>query len=119
MASGAFVSSRITNLVLMLGLRETTKSYKMLPYMEANPSVKTFRHAMALDERRIKFSPVHYTHARAQAEDSARGDALAAEAAGTQVRGERIFAPTTTREVWFVGCHSSALCLFLLDVHAC
>lgn len=49
-----------------------------LPYMESNPAIKIFRHALALDEHRVMFAPLYYTP------DAKNDSAL---------------------EVWFSGCH--------------
>jgi len=36
-------------------------SSETLPFTESNPAIKTFRHALALDECRTNFAPLHYT----------------------------------------------------------
>jgi len=61
-----------------VGVWETTASPGSLPYMKSNPAIKTFRHALALDEHRSKYAPLYYT--------SNPGNVSALE-------------------VWFSGCH--------------
>ncbi len=83
----------------MQDLRETVESVgasTILPLLESNPAIKTFRHALALDERLSKFEIVHYT----QADDAAREDT-------TRSRGARKGNTyTSAHEVWFVGGHA-------------
>jgi len=71
--------------VMFVGAWDTVASVgasTILPRIDSNPAIKTFRHALALDERRVKFEPLHYT----------------------QADGET---STSAREVWFPGCHSN------------
>jgi len=47
-----------------VGVWETTKPDQVsdkLPFLKSNPGIKTFRHVLALDERRIGFTPLYYT----------------------------------------------------------
>jgi len=77
---GNFSSEEIG--IKFVGVWDTVASVgasKILPFTESNPSIKTFRHALALDVRHIKFEPVHYDQAN----------------------------NTSAREVWFLGSHSN------------
>ncbi len=70
----------------MYNLRDTVASVglssKTLPFYKSNPSIRLFRHALALDVRRIKFTPLYYKPAGEQA---------------------------SALEVWFSGCHGGTL----------
>ncbi|KAJ2923950.1 hypothetical protein H1R20_g13152, partial [Candolleomyces eurysporus] len=46
---------------------------RTLPFTNSNTSIKTFRHALALDERRVKFQPNYY-HRPAPSEEAAALD---------------------------------------------
>jgi len=77
-------NSSISVNIEFVGVWDTVASvgiHRILPLIESNTSIKTFRHALALDERRIKFEPVYYV--------------------GTQVDN------TSAHEVWFLGCHGN------------
>ncbi|QRW06859.1 hypothetical protein RhiLY_05858 [Ceratobasidium sp. AG-Ba] len=56
---------------------------KLLPFTNQNGHIKYFRHALALDERRVKFIPEYVEHPTNPAADDYR-----------------------VKEVWFVGTHS-------------
>jgi membrane protease YdiL (CAAX protease family) len=62
-------------------------SLQTLPFTRSNPSVETFRHAIASDERRRMFRLNHWKDADGSVPDPVTG----------QVR---------TRQVWFAGVHS-------------
>ncbi len=103
-AYGELVQLKCMDLLLIQDLRDTVASVGVsiiLPHIESNPAIKTFRHALALDEHLIKFEPVHYNHT----DDVARRDAM--QTTGTQ-KGDTC---TSAREVWFLGSHSGALYL--------
>lgn len=53
---------------------------KHFPFTASCPSVRTFRHALSLDERRVKFKADHH------------------DASGLH--------KTDVKEVWFAGCHA-------------
>ncbi|KAF7299812.1 DUF2235 domain-containing protein [Mycena chlorophos] len=72
-----------------LGVWETVDSVgvvmtRTLPFTSTNTSIKTFRHALALDERRVKFLPYVLEPKTSPQAKNRTTDAL---------------------EVWFVGCH--------------
>ncbi|KAJ7617476.1 hypothetical protein DFH06DRAFT_1237825 [Mycena polygramma] len=75
-----------------LGIWETVSSVgvfmgRTLPYTSVNSSVKIFRHAVALDEHRVRFEPY-----------------LLEPKPDGATPGDKDF-PTDTLEVWFSGCH--------------
>ena len=57
-----------------------------LPNTAHNPNVKTFRHALALDELRVFFRPNYWRNSRLE---NGKG-------------------PTDVKEVWFAGGHTGA-----------
>ncbi|KAJ6585425.1 hypothetical protein B0H19DRAFT_1109618 [Mycena capillaripes] len=77
--------------VEFLGIWETVSSVgifmgRTLPYTSFNSSVKTFRHAVALDEHRVRFEP--YLMEPKPDDGQPNGDSS-----------------TDALEVWFSGCH--------------
>ncbi|KIP04937.1 hypothetical protein PHLGIDRAFT_75091 [Phlebiopsis gigantea 11061_1 CR5-6] len=90
---------------------------RRLPFTTSNTSVKTFRHAVSLDERRAKFRANLFNRPRAQerALGTHPGDMPKAgqiEERQTQKDLERQFGQqeatqleTDVKEVWFAGCH--------------
>lgn len=116
--------------VEFLGVWDTVASVgvissKTLPFTNSNKSIKTFRHALALDEHRAKFRPTYY-HRPSPSDAGAKFDP---EHASPVVRGKqrqsivsRLFRrrprvtpqqdtndmgpDTDVLEVWFAGCHS-------------
>ncbi|KAJ7078619.1 hypothetical protein B0H15DRAFT_860330 [Mycena belliarum] len=77
--------------VEFLGVWDTVASVgvlmgRSLPFTGTNDSIKTFRHAVSLDERRVRFQPYLWEPKEdAPAKDPSQTDVL---------------------EVWFSGCHS-------------
>ncbi|KAJ7845389.1 hypothetical protein B0H14DRAFT_2584717 [Mycena olivaceomarginata] len=79
--------------VEFLGVWETVASVgvimgRTLPYTSVNSSVKTFRHAVSLDEHRVRFQPY----------------LLEPKPDGTKLGSEEF--PTDALEVWFCGTHT-------------
>jgi len=80
---------------------------KTLPYVKANDGIRTFRHALALDERRANFEPVLYDVSKA----SLGGDDknLASQHPGGDSKpdrkGKKVEVTTDVKQVWFAGCH--------------
>ncbi|KAG8893144.1 hypothetical protein FRC01_013758, partial [Tulasnella sp. 417] len=81
-----------------------------LPFSSANTTIKTFRHALSLDERRARFQP-NLWHREAENEAGAKRDPEHASLGrhyhpvaevADEVRGFK----TDVQEVWFAGCHS-------------
>ncbi|KAG8953853.1 hypothetical protein FRC04_001483 [Tulasnella sp. 424] len=81
-----------------------------LPFSSANTTIKTFRHALSLDERRVRFQP-NLWHREAGGEAAAKRDPEHASlgrhfhpvaAVVDEVRELK----TDVQEVWFAGCHS-------------
>jgi uncharacterized protein (DUF2235 family) len=71
--------------------RAYVPSTEILPYTRSNPSVRAFRHACAIDERRRMFPPLAW-----------RPDQ---QFRPTPFGGPRPV-PQDTKTVWFAGCHS-------------
>jgi uncharacterized protein (DUF2235 family)/membrane protease YdiL (CAAX protease family) len=66
-------------------------SLQTLPYTRSNPSVRTFRHAISIDERRRLFRLNHWKDPQPFQPDPARKD---------------LTIPQDIRQVWFGGVHS-------------
>lgn len=91
---------------------------KELPFTKNNTSVKVFRHALSLDERRAKFpqSSWHWASTDDARLGVQKGEMLKAEE-GLDCMDDDTFDVTSeqkketdVREVWFPGCHSG-MCL--------
>ncbi|KAG8980681.1 hypothetical protein FRB90_007544, partial [Tulasnella sp. 427] len=102
--------------VEFIGVWDTVSSVgvlwpRHLPFSSANTTIKTFRHALALDERRVRFQP-NLWHREADDETAARKDPEhaslgrrfkpVADVVNDDVREFK----TDVQEVWFAGCHS-------------
>jgi hypothetical protein len=89
-----------------LGLWDTVKSYGgldpvMLPHLRHNPSVRTVRHALALDERRGWFEATTWGWLdRDRKDDAASSRLRLSEADCQRIRQQ------DTLEVWFSGSHA-------------
>ncbi|KAI0782398.1 hypothetical protein BC629DRAFT_1289259 [Irpex lacteus] len=90
-----------------LGVWDTVDSVgfirgKELPFTKSNRSVKVFRHALSLDERRAKFHQFcwHWSSGKEAMQGVGEGDMLKA---GKKLRKSYI---PDVQEVWFAGCHS-------------
>ena len=85
------VSSRPCSF-LLLPCRDTVCSVgvipRTLPFIAHNTAIRTFRHALSLDERRVKFK-ADYFHG--DGDDCTEADEK-----------------TNVKEVWFAGCHCGA-----------
>ena len=59
-----FPFPKVKNICIYRDFRDTVNSVgltpKRMPFTRSNTAVKTFRHAVALDEHRAKFRPVHW-----------------------------------------------------------
>ncbi|KAJ2915861.1 hypothetical protein MD484_g4541, partial [Candolleomyces efflorescens] len=81
---------------------------RQLPFTSSNFAIKTFRHALSLDERRCKFLPNTWNT------PTAREAALGYQPSGRPVEkenGDWVFEPpeeetTDVLEVWFTGTHA-------------
>jgi uncharacterized protein (DUF2235 family) len=116
--------------------RDTVESVGLLrspelPFATSNTIVKTFRHALALDEHRAKFQPNRWNRTNAK-EASYGTDGVASGAAAELLNAQAAVARTKTptdlqlstvkeleekcagqrisdiKEVWFAGCHCGA-----------
>ena len=89
-----YVVRPIGQLPVSFPFRDTVESVglaeKRLPFCVANKAVEHFRHAISLDERRVKFSPTYY-HAVSQ--HGVPGSAV------------REVDDTDVKEVFFAGVH--------------
>lgn len=110
--------------------RDTVQSVglvgKKLPFTVSNNAVRSFRHALALDERRAKFHPSTFRAPTALEEK------LVHDPTGDKIRKKMaqhhddtwLEEPTDVEEVWFAGCHCGALffrwgmCGLLMETHA-
>ncbi|KAF8630318.1 hypothetical protein AX15_002991 [Amanita polypyramis BW_CC] len=104
--------------VEFVGVWDTVSSVGIIPrvhpYTSINYAVKTFRHALALDERRARFRPNVWSEATPAREQELDVDLLEPDCDGldaTQGRDDwqykapnRDFADV--KEVWFAGCHA-------------
>lgn len=61
---------------------------RTLPFVDTNNSIRVFRHAVSLDEHRVKFIPSLWGH---------------------KVKGRNQTRVTNAKEVWFAGEHCGAL----------
>ncbi|QRW23944.1 hypothetical protein RhiXN_10268 [Rhizoctonia solani] len=64
-----------------VGKYQSAATNQILPFIEHNPSIRVFRHALALDEHRANYTPLLWDHSKT-------------------IKGQDI------REVWFRGEHS-------------
>ena len=108
-----------------------------LPFTRSNTAIRTFRQALALDERRARFKPALYRHSPpedrklgTQPGDMPKADTTwatpdrlsklgAHKRTKSQMEREREFnaeddpdtqGSTDALEVWFAGCHAGAFC---------
>ncbi|KAK1235171.1 hypothetical protein PQX77_001610 [Marasmius sp. AFHP31] len=118
-----------------IGVWDTVNSVglipKRLPFTTSNTNVRTFRHAVSLDERRAKFKAnlwnrpteneaklglQHKDHSHAEGEHCEESEPAGKSGTGHKRPGnslkamERRFSsvratPTNIEEVWFAGCH--------------
>ncbi|KAF8066494.1 hypothetical protein FPV67DRAFT_1190302 [Lyophyllum atratum] len=104
-----------------IGVWDTVNSVglipRRLPFTTSNTIVRTFRHAIALDERRAKFKANHWNYPNDKEAGLASGggqkpkDARPKPVKKQTLRAmERQFSehaeiPTDIEEVWFAGCH--------------
>ncbi|KAF8873318.1 hypothetical protein BD779DRAFT_1570398 [Infundibulicybe gibba] len=94
-----------------IGVWDTVSSIgiipQSLPYSTHNDGVKVFRHALALDERRVSFRPSVWGEPIAVREEL--NDEPFVEGRGETSRDDWVYrSPDSThvKEVWFAGCHS-------------
>lgn len=130
----------ILNSLTLIGslFRDTVRSVglvsRTLPFVESNTAIKTFRHAVSLDERRVKFRPRLYGDVKASPTDDIvkRDTEDAAESAERKrwqqrARGKKAESTTVSQtlrqtdwdEVWFAGCHIGEFGVFFGEVARC
>ncbi|KAH9065590.1 hypothetical protein EDB87DRAFT_857448 [Lactarius vividus] len=90
---------------------------KTLPFAGVNTTIRVFRHALALDEHRVKFIADYY-HRDSEKKVAAASDLdpSSKEEQVSKVPGnlsrvvrhemDEIFKKTDVKEVWFAGCHA-------------
>jgi len=85
---------------------------KRLPFTSSNYAVRTFRHALSLDERRVKFKANVWNRPEPDEVDLGTGVPKGNEDEDMKVwaleqkwRPKRVDVPTNIEEVWFAGCH--------------
>jgi len=79
-----------------------------LPFTGSNVIIKNFRHALAIDERRSKFS-ANVWHRSLKEDSFAKRDPEHASQAPIDIGTMKAYADykeTNVEEVWFPGCHS-------------
>ncbi|KDQ08113.1 hypothetical protein BOTBODRAFT_191979 [Botryobasidium botryosum FD-172 SS1] len=106
-------------IVHFVGVWDTVSSVglfysRQLPFTTSNESIKYFRHALSLDERRAKFQPSLYDHPIKNNDDTGGGTSQAAKSTagassgldkqGVLEEGRRD-EPEPVKEVWFAGEH--------------
>ncbi|KAH9065591.1 hypothetical protein EDB87DRAFT_857509 [Lactarius vividus] len=95
----------------------STGIYKPLPFAGVNTTIKVFRHALALDERRVKFIADYYhqdeqksgsgpSSKEEQEQVSNVFSSLGNESKITPHKVDEVIKEPDVREVWFVGCHA-------------
>ena len=72
---------------------------RTLPFIAHNTAIRTFRHALSLDERRVKFKPDYF---HGDGDDCTEADGN-----------------TDVKEVWFAGCHCGACFFESLEPSSC
>ena len=70
---------------------------KDLPFSGGNSSIRHFRHALSLDERRVKFIPSFYINHHRNSEDG--------PAENGENEADKDAVPTDFEEVFFAGAH--------------
>ncbi|KAJ3861403.1 hypothetical protein EV359DRAFT_47287 [Lentinula novae-zelandiae] len=122
--SNAFKEAFCRDVVIdFLGVWDTVDSVglipKRLPFTTSNTIVRTFRHAISLDERRAKFKPNLWNlpHPRSEhSQDlppsrptysgfSSEDNRLSDYEERFSLHSEHNTTPTDVQEVWFAGCH--------------
>ena len=95
---------------------------RRLPFTTSNTHVKYFRHAVALDEHRVRFKPNFWN--RPTHEEIQLG-LKKGEMPRSKLRGEKTLRDleqqfvhggdhsTDVEEVWFAGCHCGAISTYL------
>ena len=91
---------------------------RRLPFTTSNTHVRYFRHAISLDERRVRFMPNfwHRTHEKDQHLGVRRGDMPASRKKHhnkllreLERQNSDMDHPTDVEEVWFAGCHTGTV----------
>ncbi|KAF8890658.1 hypothetical protein BD779DRAFT_1516285 [Infundibulicybe gibba] len=101
--------------VEFVGVWDTVSSVGIIPqshpYTSVNYAVKTFRHALALDERRARFRPNTWNEPTLEREQELDVDVPDLKAQSSSSRDDWVFTPpkrdfADIKEVWFAGCHA-------------
>lgn len=117
---------KLTEVVSSTFHRDTVNSVglvagKRLPFSSSNYAVRTFRHALSLDERRVKFKANVWNRPKPNEEDLGTGAPKGDEDEDVQVwaleqksRPKGVDIPTNVEEVWFAGCHCGKPTTYIL-----
>ena len=101
----------------IFAIRDTVSSVGVIPrshpYTSVNYAVKTFRHALALDERRARFRPKTWYEATLERELDLDVDEPDVVPRGNTLRDDWVFTPSKrdladVKEVWFSGKFQSS-----------
>ncbi|KZT42652.1 hypothetical protein SISSUDRAFT_979749 [Sistotremastrum suecicum HHB10207 ss-3] len=83
---------------------------KTLPFVSSNTAIRVFRHALSLDEHRVKYIPNTWHRTAPTPTEAARDPQKASYASGYnsphEKMGHETRPETDVLEVWFAGCHS-------------
>ena len=83
-----------------------------LPFVKSNNAIRTFRHAISLDEHRANFQANHWHNDSKDAE-------CTDEHYCDHENGRCVNLKTDVKEVWFAGCHKGAYLLQILHIIMC
>ncbi|KAI9444642.1 hypothetical protein H4582DRAFT_2094510 [Lactarius indigo] len=80
------------------------------PFAGVNTTIRVFRHALALDEHRVKFIPDYYHHGSENL-DLSNYKKQVSDVPGNMSKviprlTDTVFEKPDVKEVWFVGCHA-------------
>ncbi|KAH7876941.1 uncharacterized protein C8R40DRAFT_998572, partial [Lentinula edodes] len=117
--SNAFKEAFCRDVIIdFLGVWDTVDSVglipKRLPFTTSNTIVRTFRHAISLDERRAKFKPNFWNLPHPRSDHSQdlppsrptySDNRLSDYEERFSLHSEYNTTPTDVQEVWFAGCH--------------
>ena len=102
-----YVIQPIGQLPISFPFRDTVEAVGLsqyrLPFCVSDNTIEYFRHAISLDERRVKFSPTYYHGAHQHEKPGSETCELGLHAKGVQKKGIDV------KEVFFAGVHCGAL----------
>jgi uncharacterized protein (DUF2235 family) len=100
---------------------------KDLPLCRTNNAIEVFRHALALDERRVKFIPSFYKsgnpihgHTNSKCQQANPMSQRTVTGQETEcLRDAKLGKKTDVEEVFFAGAHSGTIWFYLLQSVSC